>query len=138
MRPIILTLLLLNVSASATASSDLPLAWRAATVEFGSGEEAGSVRIVTRDHAISELTLRLNGKNLTVPLSEFSKVPNPQINTVQMQVGEFYGGNHDNAPYFVVQLRFGQPSLGEHPRASFVFFTGAFRYLRIEAPKQAK
>jgi hypothetical protein len=138
MKPIILILLLVSVSATATASTDLPVAWRAATVEFGSGVEAGSVRIVTRDHAIRELTLRLEGKDLTVPLSEFSKVPNPQLSTLQMQVGEFYGGIHDNAPYFVVELRFGQSSLGNLPRASFVFFQGAFQYLRIQPAKQAK
>jgi hypothetical protein len=138
MKPIILILLLVSDCASVTASSDLPVAWKVATVEFGSGDEAGSVRIARQNHAISELTLRWKGKDLTVPPSEFAKVPNPQLDTLQMQVGEFYGGIHNNAPYFVVELRFGPPSLGEHPRASFVFFSGAFRYLRVEAPKQRK
>jgi hypothetical protein len=136
--PAILSFLFASVCAIATASIDVPVRWSAVTVEFGSGEAAGRVRIGTRDRAISELTLRWVGKDLTVPASEFARIPDPHLDTLQVQVGQFYGGIHDNAQYLVVELHSGQPSEGAHPRARFLFFSGAYRELRIEKPDSPK
>jgi hypothetical protein len=89
------------------------------------------VRIATQDHAIKELKLRWTGKDFVVPASELASVPNPQLDTLRVLLGQYHGGIHDDAPYLIIQLRFGQPSLGENPRAHFLFYSGAYRRLRI-------
>ena len=126
----------LTFALTSRASQDRAMPWNAVTLEFGfdiGGDPAakGTVHIANPGHFITEIALNWNSTKFDVPASEFSSVPEPKLETLKVLYGSFYGGVHDNAPYLVVELRFGQPTLGEYPRAQFLFSAGRYQDLRI-------
>jgi len=128
--------LVLTVALTSRASQDRAMPWNAVTLEFGfniGGDPTakGTVHIANPGQTITELTVNWNDTKFDVPSTEFSIVPQPQLQTLKVLYGSFYGGVHDNAAYLIVELRFGQPTLGEYPRAQFLFSSGRYQDLRI-------
>ena len=91
----------------------------------------GTLRIASQDFRVTELTVEWNGGKFPVPATEFGSVPNPQLETLKVLRGKFSDNIENNAPYLVVEFRFGQPTLGECPRAQFLFYSGRYQRLMI-------
>ncbi len=121
-RALFICFLLSSLVASATES--LPIGWDSVNIRLG---KRSSAQLSIRGERLAEVRFQLAGLEFRVPATEFSAVPNPQLETVRVL--------YETGGTYIIQIRYGAERFERFPIASFIFRSkGGYDRLTFEVP----
>ena len=93
-------------------------------------------KYVYGDTRLKGLHLVWNGQKMTVPERDLKEITKPQVTTLDMREGVYFGGVNSNRMYRCIRLRFGDPVTQQESRmeACFLFWGGEYKKLSIQVP----
>ena len=145
MKKIAIIVIALNMALGAFADEDMRLAIR--RVEFvANSTNLVVVRLayvpprdgvyVYGESRLDAIELVWNGQKMSVPERDLKVITNPQVATLEILEGAYWGSVNSNRWYRYIQLLFGDPTTkqGERMEAQFLFCGGEYKELTIHVP----